>query len=171
MACSASTVTPSAVASTRTTSVVGGGQQQHPGRIGAQHVFGGAGCPAVVVFQVGRQREPGGALAGGQRLEQVGPRSGHDQRGNRGRGDRAGHHRSGGLVDHRAEVLDGAARSTAFLGQGHAEDAQLGQARVWRAPRLRVALLDVAGGLHGTGARGPATNQFTRGELLVGDGR
>ena len=32
------------------------GKQQHPTRIGAQHVLGGARCPAAVVFQVGGQR-------------------------------------------------------------------------------------------------------------------
>ena len=143
------------------------GQQQHPRGIGAQHVFGGAGCPAVVVFHVGGQRHPGGALAGRQCLQQVGARTRDDQRGNGRGGDRTGNHRSGRLVDHRAEVVDGAAGSTGFFRQSHSEDAELGQTRVWRAPRRRVTLLDVAGGLHGIGPRGPATDQFTSGKLLA----
>ena len=103
--------------------VVSRGQQQHSGRIGAQHILGGAGCAAVAEGQVGIQREARGALAGSQRLEQIGVRTRDDQRGDRGGGDRTRHHRRRGLVDHRAQVVDGSAGSSRFLGQGDAEDA------------------------------------------------
>ena len=39
-----------------------------------------------------------------------------------GGGDRAGQHRGARLVDHRAQVVGGAACSAEFLGQGDAED-------------------------------------------------
>ena len=51
---------------------VAGGQQQHPGGVGAEHVLGGAGHPAAVEPQIGRQRDARGALARCQRLEQLG---------------------------------------------------------------------------------------------------
>ena len=151
--------------------VVAGGQQQHPVGVGSQHVFGGARYPAAVVVQLGAQREARRTLAGGQRLKHLGLRTRHHQRGNRGGGDRTGHQSGSGLIDHRAEVVDGAAGSARFLRQGHPEDAQLGQARVGRAPGVGIALLDTAGRLDGTRPRCPATDQFTRGKLLVGDGR
>ena len=146
-------------------------KQQHPTRIGAQHVFGGARCPAAVVFQVGGERQPGGSLAGGQCLQQVGPRTRYDQRGN-GRGrDRTGNHRGGRFVDHGAQVVDGAARAAGLFGQCHSEDAELRQTRIRSSPRCGVALLDLAGGRYGIGPRSPATDQFTCGKLLVGTGR
>ena len=98
-------------------------------------------------------------------------RTGHHQRGNGGGGDGSGHQRRGGLVDHRAQVVDGATGSAAFLGQRHPEDAQFGQARVCRPPGVGIALLDVAGGPDGVRPRCPTTDQFTRGKLLVGGGR
>ena len=122
--------------------VLGGGQQQHPRGIGAQHKLDGAGCPAVLVMQVGRQRHARRALAGRQRLQQVRLRTRDNQRGNRGGGDRTGDDRGGGLVDHRAQVVDGAAGPTGLFGHRHAENAELGQTLVRRAPRSWVTLLD-----------------------------
>ena len=37
-------------------------------------------------------------------------------------GDRAGDHRRGGFVDHRAQVIDGATGTTVLLGKRDAED-------------------------------------------------
>ena len=52
--------------------LVAGWQQQHPVRIGAEHVRGGARHLPAVKEHVGRQCDTGGALARRQRLEQVG---------------------------------------------------------------------------------------------------
>ena len=116
--------------------LVAGGQQQHPVRIGAQHVLGGARHSPAVKEQVGRQCDTGGALARRQRLEQVGVRSRDDERGQRRRGDRTGNQRGGGLVDHRAQIIHRATGAAVLLGDRDAEYAQLGQSlRTGRATR------------------------------------
>ncbi len=101
---------------------VAGGQQQHPGFLGAQHKFGGARRPAVLVSQVRAQRDAGGALTRRQRLQHVGMGAGNDERGQRRGGNRAGHQRGGGLVDHRAQVIGAAPGAAQPLGDRDAED-------------------------------------------------
>ena len=60
-----------------------------------------------------------------------------DEGGQRRRRDRAGHQRRGGLVDHRAQVLDAAACTTELLGDGDPEDPQLRKPVVDRRATLR----------------------------------
>ena len=132
-----------------------------------------AGRPAAVV-RAGRpiSGDARGALARHQRFEQLGVRLTDDQRGQRGGGDGTRHHRRGGLVDHRAQIVDGAAR---------AADAP----REARRRRFLVRPRPAYGARHASGspcstsraacdgsrAGGPATDQLTRGKLLVSDGR
>jgi hypothetical protein len=66
---------------------------------------------------------PLGVGIGSQRLEHR--RVGHDEGGQRGGGDGSGHH-GGGLVDHRAQVLDCPARAALVHGKRDAEGAQFG---------------------------------------------
>ncbi len=84
--------------------VVIDGKQQQPGGVRAQHVVDGPRDPAVLVAQIGAQRRTGGQPTRGQAVEQA--RIVDHQRGQRRRGDRAGHERRGGLVDHGAQILD-----------------------------------------------------------------
>ena len=101
---------------------VGRGQQQHPLRIGTEHVFGTSGGPTRVVPHVGRCGDTRGALPRCQRVEQLGMGCTEDQCRQRRGGDRAGDHRRGGFVDHRAQVIDGATGTTVLLGKRDAED-------------------------------------------------
>ena len=138
MAFSGSTVTPSAVASTSITTSPGW-QQQHPVRIGTEHILGTSGRPARLVPHVGRCGDARSALPRRQLFEQLGMGLTDDQRGQRRGGNGTRHHRRGGLVDHRAQVVDGAARAAMLLGKRDAEDPQLGHALVGGAPRVGLA--------------------------------
>ena len=97
---------------------------------------------------------------------------GDDQGCQRRGGDRAGHQRVGRLLDHRAQVLDAAAGAAGLLGHRHAEQAQVGQPAEPGARRRPCPVRPLA---RSSRARSriprPITHQFTRGELLVGDGR
>ncbi len=99
---------------------ISGGQQQHPARVRAEHVLGGARRAAALESHVGRQRNAGNPLAGYQRLQDVGPLD--HQGGQCRRRDRTGDHGGSGLVDHRAQILDGAVGAALLLGKGNAED-------------------------------------------------
>jgi len=76
------------------------------------------------------------------------------------------------FLDHRAQILDAAARTAGVLGNCHAEQSQLGQAGEHRPPRIGVALLNVADRLGPIAPRGriacPIAHQLTRRELLGG---
>ena len=121
VALSGSTVTPSAAASTSTTGLRRAAAAPRPGRRPARSPR--CRTPGRRRVQIGRQRDARRALTGGQRLEHV--RLVEHQGGQRRRRDRAGHQGGGGLVDHRAEILDGAVRSAGLLGHRDTEDPQL----------------------------------------------
>ncbi len=99
-----------------------GRQQQHPGRVGAEHLLDHPGDPVPVDAQLGPQRGARGAFAGHQRFQDLGVVDGQQQRRQRGRRDRAGHQGRGGLVEHAAQIGHGAAGSAELLGDRHTED-------------------------------------------------
>ncbi len=155
------------------------GQQQHRAVRGAQHEIDGARRlrRLAVELHVTLERQPGEALAGGERGQQFG--IGDYQGRQRGGGDRPGHQRLGRLLDHRAQILDAAAGPAGLLGNGDAEQAEVGQTGEHRPPGVDLslvpALLDLAdcGGPTRPGGRvpGPVAHQLACRELFVSDGR
>ncbi len=141
---------------------------------GAQHEIDGARHARLAVeLHVTHEGQPGEALTGGERRQQFG--IGDYEGCQRGGGDRAGHQRLGRLLDHRAQVFDAAARPARVLGDGHAEQAEVGQTAEHRPPGIDLTLLNLAdrSGPAWPGAciTRPIAHQLTCRELFVGDGR
>ncbi len=117
-----------------------GGQQQDGAFRGAQHPRQGARRPRslAVELHVTLERHPGEAFS--RRPVRPATRDRiDDQRGQRGGRDRPGYQRLGRLLDHRAQILDAAARPAAVLRNRHAEQPQVGQARKHRPPGVGVS--------------------------------
>ncbi len=162
---------------------VGGGVDQHDVRrrpAAAARPAGSApstysavpGYPAVVVTQVGAQRHPGGALARGQRLEQLG-RIGDHQRGQRRRGDRTGNQRA---RRPRRPSRTGPRRMPpappASSGTATPKSPSSARPRVDADARRPVSPCSTSRtAAMAPDRRGPAADQLTRGKLFVGDGR
>ena len=90
--------------------------------LGAEHHRQGAADATRVVAQVAVEREAGAALAGHQVAENL--LVVDEKRGQRGRGNRAGDQRVRGLLEHRAQISDAAARAGQRLGHRDAEQTQ-----------------------------------------------
>ena len=152
-----------------------GRHQQDAAFRSAQHQRQDARRPGgfTVEVHVAVERQPGETFTSSQRRQQLG--IGNDDRGQRGRGDRPGYQRLGRFLNHRAQILDAAARTATILRNCDAEYAQVCQAGEYRPPGVGIPPLDLAdrGGSAGPRGRitGPVAHQRTCGELLIGDRR
>ena len=156
-----------------------GGQQQDTAIGSAEHPTDRTGRARRHGIEVDTafDREAGEAFTIGQRGEQFGIVD--NQAGQRGGRDRPRNQRLGRLLDHRAQVLDAAARAAAVIRNGYPEEPQLGQACEHRSPGVGFARIEALFDLSDrrgptqprAGVSCPIAHQLTRRELLVCDGR